>query len=112
MEGDPKYAKSQVVPEFPYARYAELLGLNGIRVERSEDVGRAWEQALASDIPSVVEMVTDPDVPPIPPHVSAKQARAYFSALLQRDPDAIGMIQASFKEVWDGLFPPSEEKQP
>jgi pyruvate dehydrogenase (quinone) len=111
MEGDPKYAKSQVVPEFPYARYAELLGLNGIRVERSEDVGRAWDQALAADKPSVLEMVTDPDVPPLPPHVSGKQARAYFSALLHRDPDAIGTIQASFKEVWEGLFPPSE-KQP
>jgi pyruvate dehydrogenase (quinone) len=105
MAGDPKFADSQVVPDFPYARYAELLGLQGERVERADDVGPAWERALASEVPVVLEMVTDPDVPPLPPHITAKQARAYLSALLKGDTDSIGIIKASAKEWWDGAFP-------
>src|SRR5690242_4152361 len=74
MEGDPKYLPSQQVPDFPYARYAELIGLEAIRVERPEDIGSAWEQAFAAKKPVVLEMVTDPNVPPLPPHVTMKQA--------------------------------------
>jgi pyruvate dehydrogenase (quinone) len=110
MEGDPKFEASQNVPNFPYAKYAEMLGLLGIRVHRPGEVGEAWEKALASEIPTLLEMVTDPDVPPIPPHISAKQAKAYMSALLHRDPDSIGIVLASIKEVWEGLFPPSAKR--
>ncbi len=110
MEGDPKFTGSQAVPNFPYAKYADLLGLRGIRVDRSEDVALAWDQALTSAVPTVLEMVTDPDVPPLPPHISAKEAKAYMSALLHRDPDSIGIVTSSIKEVWEGLFPPSGHK--
>ena len=54
MEGDPKFVASQILPEFPYADYAKLLGLRGIRVERPEDIGPAWDQALAADVPTVL----------------------------------------------------------
>jgi pyruvate dehydrogenase (quinone) len=104
MQGDPKLEASQVVPDFPYARYAELLGLRGIRVDRPEDIAAAWDSALASDVPVVLEMVTDPDVPPLPPYISFKQAKAYARALLYGDPDSIGIIKASAKEWWDGMF--------
>lgn len=103
MEGDPKLEASQNLPDFPYAGYADLLGLNGIRVDRPEDIGPAWERALSATVPTVVEMITDPDVPPLPPHISGKQAKAYLSALLQGDPDAIGTVIASAREWWDGL---------
>jgi pyruvate dehydrogenase (quinone) len=105
LAGDPKFEASQTVPEFPYAGYAQLLGLNGIRVTDPEAIGNAWDQALASDRPTVLEMVTDPDVPPLPPYISLKQAKAYLSALLKRDPDALAIIKASAKEWWDGLAP-------
>jgi pyruvate dehydrogenase (quinone) len=108
LEGDPKFEGSQNLPDFPYAAYADLLGLNGIRVDRPEDIGPAWDRALSARVPTVVEMITDPDVPPLPPHVSAKQAKAYMSALLHHDPDAIGIVKASAKEWWDGLFPPNK----
>ena len=111
MEGDPKFEASQLVPDFPYARYAELLGLRGIRVDRPDDVGAAWDQALASAVPTVLEMITDPEVPPLPPHVSLEQTRSFLSALLHRDPDSVRMITASFKEVWDGLFPPKGKRE-
>lgn len=105
MAGDPKFEASQNVPDFPYAGYADLLGLNGIRVDRPEQIGPAWDTALASNKPTVLEMVTDPDVPPLPPHITTKQAKAYLSALLHRDPDAIGTVVASAKEWWDSVFP-------
>ena len=105
MQGDPKFEPSQVVPDFPYARYAELLGLHGIRVDKPEEIGPAWERALAADRPAVVEMVTDPNVPPLPPHITFEQARSYLSALINRDPDSLRMVAASAKEWWDGVFP-------
>ncbi|MGO4467773.1 thiamine pyrophosphate-requiring protein, partial [Pseudoduganella sp. RAF53_2] len=91
---------------FPYAKYAEMLGLRGLRVDRPEDIASAWDQALSSDVPTLVEMVTDPNVPPLPPHVSAKQTMAYVRAMLGGDKDAMAVISASAKEIWEGLFPP------
>lgn len=103
--GDPKFSAAQDVPDFPYAQYAQMLGLGGIRVTEPIEVGRAWDAALSADRPTLVEMVTDPNVPPLPPHVTMKQARAYLSALMQGDPDATKIIVASFKQTWDSLFP-------
>ncbi len=108
MAGDPKLQASQALPKFPYAAYADLLGLGGIRVERPQDIGPAWDRALSANVPTVVEMVTDPDVPPLPPHITAQQATHYLKALWHGDPDAIDIIQASFKESWDTLFPPGK----
>ena len=90
MEGDPKFAVSQDLPAFGYAAFAQMLGLQGIRVDRPEGIGPALDQALAANVPTVLEMVTDPDVPPLPPHISVKQARAYISAMLHGDTDAGG----------------------
>ncbi|TAK83433.1 MAG: thiamine pyrophosphate-requiring protein [Betaproteobacteria bacterium] len=101
MEGDPKFEDSQVLPNIPYAEYARLLGLGGIRVDRAKDIGVAWDQALAADRPTLLEMVTDPNVPPLPPHISFEQAKAYLSALIKRDPDSLRMVVASAKEWWD-----------
>ncbi|MGH8470054.1 MAG: thiamine pyrophosphate-requiring protein [Gammaproteobacteria bacterium] len=100
MQGDPKFEASQDIPDFPYARYAELLGFVGIRVDQPEDIGPAWERALAADRPVVLEAITDPNVPPLPPHITLEQAKAYISALLKGDPDALGIIKQSFREVF------------
>lgn len=105
MAGDPKFEASQVVPDFPYAEYAKLLGLGGIRVTRSDEVGAAWDTALSADRPTVIEMVTDPNVPPLPPHITLKQARSFASAVFKRDPDAIQMMIASAKEWWASVMP-------
>jgi pyruvate dehydrogenase (quinone) len=100
MQGDPKFEASQDVPDFPYARYAELIGFTGIRVETPEAIGPAWDQAWASDRPVVLEAITDPNVPPLPPHITLEQAKGYVSALLKGDPDALGIIKQSFREVF------------
>jgi pyruvate dehydrogenase (quinone) len=100
LQGDPKLEAAQDVPDFPYARYGELIGFTGVRVERPEAIGPAWDQALASDRPVVLEAITDPNVPPLPPHITLEQAKGYISALLKGDPDALGIIKQSFREVF------------
>ena len=97
MEGDPRYEASQEIPEFPYARYAELIGLKGVRVERPDDVAAAWDEALAADRPTVLEAITDPSVPPLPPHITLKQAKAMMLALAKDDPDRAGIVEESLK---------------
>ncbi len=106
LAGDPKFEDSQDLPLFPYADYARMLGLGGIKVTDPAQVGSAWDQALSADRPTLLEMVTDPDVPPLPPNYSGKQARNYLTSLARRDPDAKGTMIASAKEWWDGMFPP------
>jgi pyruvate dehydrogenase (quinone) len=107
MEGDPRYVPSQALPAFPYAAYADLLGLNGIRVDRPEDIAPALDRALSANAPTLLEVVTDPDVPPLPPHISTKQAKAYMKTLLHGDPNEAGIIMASAKQLWDSWFPGS-----
>jgi pyruvate dehydrogenase (quinone) len=99
MSGDPKYEASQDIPDFPFARYAELLGLRGIFVDKPEQIGNAWDEAFASDRPVVVEAYTDPNVPTLPPHISFKEAEAYSKALIKGDPEEIGIIRQTFKDA-------------
>ena len=97
MAGDPKLAASQELPDFAYARYAELLGLKGIRVDDPADVRAGWQEALAADRPVVYEAVVDPEVPPLPPHIRFEQAKSLSEALLKGDPHAGGVLRKSLK---------------
>jgi pyruvate dehydrogenase (quinone) len=100
MEGDPKLEASQDVPNFPYAAYAEMLGFKGILVEDPDKLGAAWDLALSCDRPALIEVYADPDVPPLPPHITLKQAKAYASALMNGDPNFIGIVKATIKQMF------------
>jgi pyruvate dehydrogenase (quinone) len=97
LEGDPKFEVSQDLPDFPYARYAELLGLKGVRVDSPEAVGDAWDEVLAADRPAVLEAVTDPEVPPLPPHITFDQARNFMLSIARGDKSWRDMIEQSLK---------------
>ena len=99
MSGDPKFEGSQDVPDFDFAGYANLIGLRGISVDRPELLGDAWERALGAGCPVVLDVRVDPDVPPLPPHITFKQAREYASALLKGDPDSMDIVRASIKQI-------------
>lgn len=105
MEGDPKYEASQDVPDFPYAQYANMLGLEGIELTRPDDIGQSWDRAFSSDRPTVLDVHTDPDVPPLPPDITREQAKAYMSSLLHGDPDRLGIVKASFKQFVKDFAP-------
>jgi pyruvate dehydrogenase (quinone) len=104
MAGDPKFEDSQVLPAFPYADYARSLGLKGLRVDDPGRLASALDEVLHADRPALLEVVTDPNVPPLPPHVTAKQVKAYARAMLHGDPQSVQTIIATAKEWWDGIF--------
>jgi pyruvate dehydrogenase (quinone) len=99
-EGDPKFDEAQDLPDFPYASYAKLIGLQGIRVDRPDDLPAVWDFAFTADCPVVVEAYTDPNVPPLPPHVTLKQARAYASAIMRGDSDSAEIIRATVRQLF------------
>jgi pyruvate dehydrogenase (quinone) len=97
MEGDPKYMGSQWLPNFEYARYGELCGLKGIYCDKGDDMHEAWEQALSAGSPVVLEVVTDPEVPPLPPHITREQAQKMTKAMLSGDPEFTGVMERSLR---------------
>ena len=109
--GMPRFDDAQLLPRFAYAEYGRLLGLNGIRVDRPEAVAGAWEQALRSDRPTLLEMVTDPNVAPLPPQVTSKQAKSYGKALMKGDPQAMQTVIATAKEWWGGFTGGRKDKR-
>lgn len=105
MSGNPEYEGSQHIPDFPFAAYAELLGLKGIRVDDPDHLGPAWDEALASDRPVVYEAITDPDVPTVPPHISFEMMIKFSKTLLKGDPEESGIIRQTFRDVMEGVLP-------
>ena len=104
MNGDPKFQPSQDVPDFHFARYAEMLGLTGLRVDQPDQIGPAWDKALAANRPVVIEVVTDPEVPPLPPHITFKQAMDFSKSLLH-DSAREGMIRGAVKDMVETFVP-------
>ncbi|MGF6768476.1 pyruvate dehydrogenase (quinone) [Paraburkholderia sp. GAS199] len=110
MEGDPKFEASQDIPSVPYHKFAELIGLKGIYVENDEEMGAAWDEALASDRPVVIEVKADPNIAPLPPHITLAQAKAFASTLLKGDPDEDNVIVETAKQMLGAVLPGHRDK--
>ncbi|MGE0547404.1 MAG: thiamine pyrophosphate-requiring protein [Kofleriaceae bacterium] len=76
--------------EFPYARYANLIGLQGIGVDRPDRIGPAFDWALSADRPTVVELHVDPAIHPVPPHIPVERARQLLNTIIHGGPDQLG----------------------
>jgi pyruvate dehydrogenase (quinone) len=98
MAGDPKFEGSQYIPDVPYAEWAKLLGLVGIHCDSPKMIGEAWDEALASERPVVLEVVVDKEIPPIPPHIKKMQAKKAAKALREGDPEAWGITTKGAKQ--------------
>lgn len=105
MSGDPKFEVSQDVPDFAYDEYAKLLGLEGIRLDKPEDVESVLDKAFSMKKPVVINAYTDPSVPPLPPHITFKDMKEFSKAIFKGDPDSWDMIKQSFKDVVDEYLP-------
>ena len=106
IEGrDPRLPLTQSIPDFPYASFADSIGLVGIRVDRPEQVGPAIEEALAASRPVVLDVYTDPNVPTLPPHITFKEAKNFSTALLKGDPEEGSIIKESAKGIIEGMLP-------
>jgi pyruvate dehydrogenase (quinone) len=105
MEGAPKFTESQQLPDVSYEAFATSLGLEGIAVDKPEQVGGAWDRALAADRPVVIDARTDPDVPPVPPHATFEQMKDAAAALLKGDPNRWGVIKEGVKTKVQEFLP-------
>lgn len=103
-EGDPKFEAAQDLPAFNYAAFAQSLGLDGITVARPEDIAPALQQAIVSARPIVIDVHTDPNIPPLPPRVTKEQATAFVSSMLKGDPDTPKPLLASIGQALKSIF--------
>src|SRR5690606_4472545 len=103
MAGDPKFIASQSLPPFSFAEYARTLGIAAIEMRGPDDVARGWDEALAMKQPVLVEAFTDPDVPPLPPHIEPVQAKHLVESIIKGDPSAWQVIKESARQLWAGL---------
>jgi len=94
MAGEPKVEESQQLPDVAYADYARLLGLDGVRVEQPEQIAAALDAAFRSDRPFVIDVLSDPNMPPLPPHITRSQAEQYFKAIEAGDAEADAVRRA------------------
>ncbi|MGH8227454.1 MAG: thiamine pyrophosphate-requiring protein [Steroidobacteraceae bacterium] len=102
--GEGKTESTQSIPDFPYHRYAELLGLKGIFVDDPARLADAWDEALSADRPVILECYTDPNVPPLPPHITLKDAR-HFLEMIPSEPELGSVLKQSAKQVFSHLVP-------
>ena len=103
MEGNPRFETTQSLPDVPYARFAEMLGLTGIFVDNGDALGDAWDRALAADRPVVLEVKTDPNVAPLPPHLTLEQAKSFMSAMVKGDRGGAAVIADTARQIIGGL---------
>jgi pyruvate dehydrogenase (quinone) len=99
MEGDPRFDASQSIPYVSYAAWADLIGLKGIKVTSSDQIEDAFTEAFSADRPVIVDVLTTPDEPPMPPHVTFKQATALMSSVVAAPSDGIAGAKEGVREM-------------
>lgn len=105
MEGNPRFEATQDIPDVGYARFAESLGLKGIFVDDPERLQSAWQEALAADRPVVLEVKTDPEVAPLPPHITLKQAKAFMASMAKGDRSAGKVLADTASQLINEILP-------
>ncbi|MFD5248920.1 thiamine pyrophosphate-requiring protein [Amycolatopsis sp. NPDC058340] len=105
MGGAPKFEPSQTLPEVSYSDFALEIGLGGIAVDDPARLGEAWDVALSTDVPTVLDVRCDPEVPPIPPHATFDQVKAMTEAVLKGEPDAWHLLTQGIKTKMQELLP-------
>ena len=102
--GDGKTESTQSIPDFAYHSYAELLGLKGIVVRDPEQIGPAWDEAFSADRPVIMNVYADPNVPPLPPHITFKDAKNFLS-MMRTEPKLGSVVKNSLKQVLASVLP-------
>ncbi|WP_375391383.1 thiamine pyrophosphate-requiring protein [uncultured Sphingomonas sp.] len=104
-EGNPRFPTTQDIPDVPYAKFAELIGLGGIFVDDPDQLGAAWERALAADRPTLIEVRTDPEVAPFPPHLTFEQMKNFTSAMVKGDRRTAHLLLETARQLAKEVLP-------
>lgn len=105
MGGAPKFAESQTLPDIDFAAFAAGLGLNALSIKDPDQLADGWRNALSADRPTVLDVYTDPDMPPIPPHATWDQFKSATSAVLSGDEDRVGFVKVGLKTKAQEFLP-------
>ncbi|GAA4542592.1 thiamine pyrophosphate-requiring protein [Mycobacterium paraffinicum] len=105
MAGSPKFHESQALPDVDFAAFAAGLGLNAMAIKDPDQLEGAWGNALSADRPTVLDVHTDPDMPPIPPHATWDQFKAATTAVLSGDEDRVGFVKVGLKTKVQEFMP-------
>jgi len=109
MEGNPKFAATQDIPNVAYHAFAEMIGLEGVYVDAPDALGPAWDRALVAGRPVVLNVKTDPNVPPLPAHITLEQARHFMFAMAGGDRDTMAVMKETARHVFSKLIPSGGE---
>jgi pyruvate dehydrogenase (quinone) len=105
MGGAPKFEESQTLPDVDYAAFARSLGLEATTVDSPDQLGPAWDRALNTNAPTVLDVHCDPEVPPIPPHATFDQIKSVTEAILKGDPEAWHLMTQGIKTKAQEMLP-------
>ncbi|MBB5279673.1 thiamine pyrophosphate-requiring protein [Pacificimonas flava] len=105
MEGNPKFEATQTIPDVPYHKFAQMIGLEGIYVDKAEDVVDAWDRALSAKVPTVLEVKSDPNVAPLPPHIKLEQARNFMFSMVKGDDNAAEVVKDTARQMFGNVLP-------
>jgi len=103
MNGNPRFDASQDIPDVRYSKFAEMIGLKGVYIDDPKDLGSAWDEALSADRPVVLEVKTDPEIAPLPPHISFKEAKQFMFSMA-KDEDAGHVIADTARQVINAVL--------
>jgi pyruvate dehydrogenase (quinone) len=102
LAGEPKFEASQDIPDVDYAAFAQLVGLKGIRIDRPEQIDEGLQELLSADRPAVLDVVCDPNVPIIPPHIDMAMLSKFSKAMIKGDPESSQVIRQVIKQAMQG----------
>ncbi len=111
MAGAPKFVESQTLPDVDYASFAAGLGLNASSVKDPDELADVWRDALSADRPTVLDVHTSPDMPPIPPHATWDQFKAVTTAVLAGDEDRRDFIKTGLKTKAQEFLPHKKHRE-
>jgi pyruvate dehydrogenase (quinone) len=88
---------------FDFAPWATACGGLGIKVSHPDEVRPAVEEALAHSGAALIDVVVNPDEPPMPPKVNYEQARGFIESFLKGEPRRVTIASTLFQDKIDEL---------
>jgi pyruvate dehydrogenase (quinone) len=86
-----------------FAGWAESCGGLGMRVEKAGDLDPAIRDAFAHRGPALVDVVVNPDEPPMPGKVRYEQAKGFAEAFLKGQPRRVSIASTLFRDKLEQL---------